>query len=320
MQRGLFTISLDFELLWGTLEQYGPAAFAPFVETERDVVVDRLLELFCEFGVRATWCIVGHVMLGSCAARDGVAHPEIVRDGAPTGAETLMHDPCSDEATHPGFYGRSIVERIRSCPVAQEIGCHSFSHVLFTDPCCTRARAQSELSESVRVAADLGIQMRSFVFPRNRVAHLDVLREHGFTCFRGPEPTWYERSRTPPAVKRVGHLFDVLTARRPSSVRPRDVGGLWNVPGSVMYFPAHGLRRNLPIAHRVRRVVKGIDDACANGRLCHLWFHPTNLADEPERMFDGLRRILEHVDRLRSRGELLVAPMGEVPALAGSPS
>jgi hypothetical protein len=44
----------------------------------------------------------------------------------------------------------------------------------------------------------------------------------------------------------------------------------------------------------------------------HLWFHPTNLADEPERMFAGLRQILVEVSRLRRSGQLEVLTMGQL--------
>ena len=58
MSKGIFTISLDFELFWGvrdhrTLESYG--------ENIRNVhhVVPRLLELFSKYDVHCTWATVG---------------------------------------------------------------------------------------------------------------------------------------------------------------------------------------------------------------------------------------------------------------------
>jgi hypothetical protein len=58
VSKGIFTISLDFELYWGvrdhrTLEGYG--------ENIRNVhtVVPRLLELFSQYNVHCTWATVG---------------------------------------------------------------------------------------------------------------------------------------------------------------------------------------------------------------------------------------------------------------------
>jgi hypothetical protein len=46
--------------------------------------------------------------------------------------------------------------------------------------------------QCVRLADEASLALRSFAFPGNRVGHLDVLREFGFTCYRGPEPAWCE--------------------------------------------------------------------------------------------------------------------------------
>ena len=311
LERGVFTLSLDFELIWGTLDRGGPERFRHACKVEREVVIDRLLALLAEFEISATWCIVGHLFLDSCTLVDGVKHPEIARPSHSwADRDWFDHDPCGSERTDPIFYGASLVEKIRACPVEQEIGCHSFSHVIFGDEGCSRQTAASELAECVRLASNRGIELRSFAFPRNIVGHLDVLREYGLRCYRGPEPVWWERPRVPPPVKRVGHLVDVLTARQPPVVSPQAMDGLWNIPGSMMYFPMHGRRRFIPASVRVRRAVKGIEAAASERKIFHLWFHPTNLADESDRMFAGLRYIFEKVDALRSVNRVEATPLG----------
>jgi peptidoglycan/xylan/chitin deacetylase (PgdA/CDA1 family) len=309
--RGVFTLSLDFELIWGTLDLFGPERFRRACETERTEIVDRLLDLFVEFEIPATWCVVGHLFLDRCRASDGVKHPEIVPPArAWRQREWFADDPCSDESSAPLFYGRSLVEKIRRCKVPQEIGSHSFSHVVFGDPGCSRETAASEVAACVRLAHDAGLELRSFVFPRNRVGHLDVLREHGFVCYRGPEPAWYERPSWPAVARKLGHLADVLLAATPPTVSPeRTDSGLWNLPASMIYFPTHGARRHIPVSLRVRRARRGLEAAAKRKGVFHLWLHPTNLAGETESMFSGLRRILEEVRSVRGRSRLEVLPM-----------
>ena len=310
LDRGVFTLSLDFELIWGTLDR-GPDTFREACELERSVVVGRLLALLAEFEISATWCTLGHLFLDSCAPREGRKHPEIV----PPSQDWFERDPCGTEESDPIFYGKSLVDHVLACPVPQEIGCHSFSHPMFDDPSTSRATAASELAECVRLAAERGLELRSFAFPRNRVGHLDVLREHGFTAYRGPDEAWYEDPRWPRPVKRLGHLLDVVLARRPPVVVPREaLPGLWNLPGSMIYFPMHGRRRYIPLSRRVARAVKGLDAAADQRRVFHLWFHPTNLAFETDAMFAGLRRIFEHASALRSEGRLAIRSIGEVVA------
>ena len=318
LRRGAFVLSLDFELIWGTLDVRGPDGFRAACERERTEVFEPLLALLEEFGIAATWCTLGHLMLASCAPANGRKHPEIVR---PThawqrGDDWFDDDPCSDEGHEPIFYGRSLVERLLAARVPQEIGCHSFSHVIFGDPGCSREVASSEVGACVQAAAALGVTLRSFAFPRNRIGHLDVLREHGFTCFRGREPTWHQGGGAGGRVRRAGHLADVLAARRPPVVLPRPREGLIDVPGSMMFFPAHGARRRIPVSRRVIRARRGIEAAARERRIMHLWFHPTNLADETEAMMAGLREVLADVADRRERGELDVLPMAEVAARA----
>jgi peptidoglycan/xylan/chitin deacetylase (PgdA/CDA1 family) len=314
LDRGVFTLSLDFELIWGTLDR-GVETFRQAVEREREEVIDRLLALLAEFEISATWCTLGHLFLESCGPFDGRKHPEIVPPAHESVPDWFARDPCSSEARDPIFYGKSLVDRVLDCPVPQEMGCHSFSHPIFSDAGCSRATAHSELAECVRLATERGFEMRSFAFPRNRVGHLDVLREHGFSVYRGPDPAWYEDGRWPRPVKRLGHLADVVLARRPAVVLPEEtLPGLWNLPGSMIYFPMHGRRRYIPLSVRVSRAFKGLEAAVSERRVFHLWFHPTNLAFESEAMFRGLRRIFERAAELRSADRLAIMPMRDVVA------
>lgn len=308
LKRGVFTLSLDFELIWGTLDLFGPTKFRAACELEREVVVDRLLDLLVEFEIPATWCIVGHLFLDSCDGR----HAEIARPRhAWVQRDWFTHDPSSDTTRDPLFYGGDLIAKIRACPVSQEIGSHSFSHVIFGDAGCSRETAESEIATCVRLAREQGIELRSFVFPRNQIGHLDVLRNYGFTCYRGPEPHWYEQRGYPELIKRLAHLWQVVTAARPPVVLPEYVSpGIWNIPGSMIYFPMHGFRRYIPLSRRVCRAIKGIDAAARERRVFHLWFHPTNLADEMEAMFRGLRAICARARQLREEGALDFLPMG----------
>jgi peptidoglycan/xylan/chitin deacetylase (PgdA/CDA1 family) len=319
LDRGVLTISIDFELIWGTLDLFGPEGFSRAVRAERDLL-PRLLDLFAEFEVPATWCILGHLFLGSCCPDGQRIHPEIVRPSHHwVRGDWFASDPCGNEDSHPLFYGRSLVERIRDCPVPQEIGCHSFSHVIFGDAGCSTATAESEVAECVRLAREMGIDLRSFAFPRNSVGHLDVLRAHGFQCYRGPEPARRAGQPWNNVLKRLSHLWAVLRAAEPPVVLPeRTASGLWNIPGSMIYFPMHGFRRYIPLAVRVKRAVKGLEAAARERRVFHLWFHPTNLADKPEKMFAGLRAILEHAADLRRRDRLRILSMGQILTLAES--
>jgi peptidoglycan/xylan/chitin deacetylase (PgdA/CDA1 family) len=310
-ERGVFTLSLDLELIWGTMDVFGPERFRSTCQRERQVV-PRLLALLEQYGISATWCVLGHLFLEECSPNGSQPHAQLARPKhAWSRGDWFAFDTGGTEETRPTFYGRSLVRQIRSCQVPQELGSHSFSHVIFGDEGCSEAVAESELTACRAAARDMGIELRSFAFPRNSVGHLDVLERQGFRCYRGPEPVWYEQLPVRSLRARLAHLWDVVRAAEPPTVLPeRARQSLWNLPGSMIYFPAHGARRLIPVSRRVRRAVRGLDAAVRERRIFHLWFHPTNLADATDAMMGGLKAIFQHAARLRDSGQLDIRPMG----------
>jgi hypothetical protein len=105
----------------------------------------------------------------------------------------------------------------------------------------------------------------------------------------------------------------VVTASKPPVVLPeKDEAGLWNIPGSAIYFPRHGLRRFVPMQLRIRKALKGLAEAARRRRIFHLWFHPTNLAHGTDAMIAGLRQILGRAAELRRTGELEILTMSQI--------
>ena len=281
--KGILTVSIDFELLWGTLDRKCRGRFRKWCRIEREQVIDRLIGLFEKHRIRATWGVVGSLFL---------------EDRGGETDSSLLH-------------GSDLIEKIRRCGVPQEIGSHTFSHTMLGDSRCTEEIARREFSEATRVACAAGIEMRSLIFPRNKVGHLGLAKQFGFTCFRGPEPHWY-RSQ-PRAVRRAGHLLEIFAARTPPSVVPEyDREGLWNIPGSMLYTPSFGSRRFVPVWLRVARAKKGLAEAVRRKRIFHLWFHPTDLACRMEAMLDGLDSIFGEAARLRDDGQLNVLSMQDL--------
>src|ERR1017187_556042 len=108
LERAAFTLSLDFELMWGTRDRPFGESYRKLYEIERREVVDRLLSLLAEFGIRATWGVVGNLFL-------------------------------QKDNEDPLLYGPDLIEKIRRCPVPQEIGSHPMPRAFSTGSPCTSA-------------------------------------------------------------------------------------------------------------------------------------------------------------------------------------
>ncbi len=321
LDRGIFTLSLDFELVWGSRDLYAdPAPLIAQAQLTRERVFERLLSLLTTNGITATWATVGHLFLDSASRQDGLLHPTLTPPQHSWRSTPWFEGvPAGSEAEHPTWYGRSLLLRLKDAE--QDIGSHSFSHAIFGDPGCSRECAESELARCVSAAADLGIELRSFVFPRNEIGHVELLGKYGFTCWRSRAPVWYHDSRVPGVIRRAAHLVAVGAAVSPVTVLPyRDPHGLWCIPASGSFLPTFGVRRFIPIRQRVRRAIRGIDAAAAERRISHFWLHPINLADHPKRLLDAMEQIIEHAARLRDQGRLEIHSMASIAAQADARS
>jgi peptidoglycan/xylan/chitin deacetylase (PgdA/CDA1 family) len=302
LARGVAVVSIDTELAWGEAHRRDDRELARDYSTERAVIAE-ILDLFTRYEISATWAIVGHLLLDRCRANGDRPHPDIVRPSYPwLEGDWFDIDPCSTLEEAPAFYGRDIVAAIAGCPVAQEIGCHSFSHLIVADPGCSEEAFASDLAACRAAAAIDQLELRSFVFPRNAIDRVGLLGEHGFRCYRGR-----------PATAPMGRLTRAVDRVRPlarSAILPvRDPCGVWNVPQTYLLAPATRGRR-LPVGLWARRPRTRLRLAARERALFHLWFHPYNVTAAPDRALRGLEAICRETARLRDAGRLDVLTMG----------
>lgn len=310
--RPTFVLSLDTELVWGSFDIIPPATFAAWYPDMR-LVIRGILDALVEVEMAATWAVVGHLFLQSCASGPaGPAHPELPR---PTlswhPGDWFADDPCTDRARDPLWYGDDVVDLLVGADIAQEIGSHSFAHIPFGDPGCTADVVEADLAICAELAARRGLTLRSFVFPRNSEGHHAALAEHGFAAYRGVDRTWFEG--LPGQVSRAARLLDQAVPLPPPVVVPTEtLPGLWNIPGSMLLIGRRGARRVVPVAATVAKAKAGLARAVREGKVFHLWTHPFNLAADRERSLAMLRAILAEAARLRDRGVLDVRTMGDL--------
>jgi peptidoglycan/xylan/chitin deacetylase (PgdA/CDA1 family) len=302
LERGVAVVSIDTELAWGEAHQRGD----PVREygTERPVI-RAVLDVLARHGIPATWAIVGHLLLDHCEPADGRPHPEVLRpDYSWLAGDWFDVDPCSTLDAAPAFYGRDIVEEIRSSPVPHEIGCHSFSHLIAGDPGCGEDAFGSDLTACRRLAAAAGFELRSFVYPRNAIGHVDQLGAHGLVCYRGAAAPW-------PGGRLVRFADRVRPLGRSAARPERHPSGVWNLPQTYLFAPATRGRR-LPVGVWTRRPRARMRLAARERSLFHLWFHPYNVTAAPDRALEALDAICQEAARLRDAGQLDVLTMGQL--------
>ena len=282
MSGGFFCISIDVERAWGIWDKPS-AEYHRLCEATERRVVDSLVSLFDEYQVPATWAVVARL-----------AEP----DGARPGSPAL-------------WQGLDTLDRIRAARQPQEIGSHSYAHVYYGQ--IGRDEAARDVQAAARVHRALGLDFTSFVFPRNDVAHLDVLRAAGIRVFRSVDQGIHTRVRRTLGrlAGRAANLAEQVLPVPPPAVRPVvRAGGLVELPSSMLLMSRNGARRIIHPRVSVLKARLGLEAAAQSGGVFHLWFHPSNFYYETERQLETLRLILKRACTLRDRGQLEIRPMG----------
>ncbi|HYG67339.1 MAG TPA: polysaccharide deacetylase family protein, partial [Anaeromyxobacteraceae bacterium] len=165
---GALCISVDLELAWGFWDKPSPEQHRLCAEKERAIVA-ALLDLLAEREIAATWVIVGSLL-------DATAKP-----------------PVDTAFGRRIWYAPELVEAIREASPLQDVGSHGFAHLYFRQT--DRERLRADLQAARRVHDAHGLDFTSFVFPRNQIAHLDLLAEAGVRVFRGDDVGWFTTVR-----------------------------------------------------------------------------------------------------------------------------
>lgn len=312
-KNGYFVISLDFELYWGmtdarTLEEYG--------ENIRGVrtAIPRMLKLFTEYGIHATWATVGMLMARNKAELMSLLPPPelkpVYNDSRLSSYEYLKTAPIgNDEHDDPYHFGSSLVELIKQTP-NQELANHTFSHYYCIEGGDARLpeTLRADLAAHARACAAYGVTTGSIVFPRNQVsdAALRISAECGIHAYRGTEDHFLyrarkqgEQSRLIRALRLLDHYIN-LSGHHTYTLPRTDARGLVNIPASRFlrpFMPYLSFLERL----RLRRIKRAMTHAAKNGEVFHLWSHPHNFGIDQEQNFKNLTIILNHYKMLRAR-------------------
>jgi peptidoglycan/xylan/chitin deacetylase (PgdA/CDA1 family) len=330
---GTFVISLDFELYWGmfdkvTLAQYGENVAG--VHT----ALPKLLTLFTEYEIHATWATVG-MLMADCEQTlkahlpSTDLHPQY-DDMRVSAYEYLRtHSPLENKY----HFGPHLVELILKTP-QQELGSHTFSHYYAQDGVKNgKAVFQTDCEAFKKISARFGVPITSIVFPRNQVTSdaLEVCRDKGFTAYRGtPRHFLYtgkaEAKQTNPVLRALRlldtylnlsgyHTYSIDRIRGTNSSVNRTISStpkpLVNVQGSWFLRP-YNHRLRLLERLKIRRIKNAMTYAAKNGEVYHLWWHPHNFGINQDQNFKNLKEILEHYKYLQKKYGIESKNMREV--------
>ncbi len=299
-KKGTVVISVDLELSWGS---GGKHSYVPLHEKEREIL-NRFLALCNQYSISCTWATVGNLLLKN---REEAKRRGIVLYGrAPHIYEQVIGTGNSAEHL---WFGEDIVQSVIDSPVHQELASHSFFHT--RAPEANRLDYKHELIQVRQLAKDkFGIDIVSYVHPRNLIGHLDVLNEVGFKNYRGND-----RISSLPKILGAGGITRLIEVGLGLAIPPAQPhvvdSGLVNVPAS--YFLATTLFKEVhpPVWRTVSQCRKSIEETKGGG-IFHLWFHPHNIARNQPHWFSVLEQLFSYISQKQKEGSVAVMTMGEV--------
>lgn len=313
MSKGIFTISLDFELFWGvrdhrTLENYG--------ENIRNVhhVVPRLLELFSKYNVHCTWATVGFLFFNE--KKEMMSYLPVQR---PT-YEKKDYDPYpyleQNELEKIYHFAPALIEQIRRIP-GQEIGTHTFSHFYTLEKNTTIGQFQSDLRAAIAIAKEKGIEIKSIVFPRNQYSdeHIKACLEEGIKIYRGNalsgvyKPTSRENEKLFRKGTRFADAYINITGHHCHAIPA--VSEIINLPASRFLRP-YDPKFKMFDGLKLRRIKQGIKFAAKHGLIYQLWWHPHNFGKYMNENFKFLEQVLEYYHQLNREGKIESQNMLEI--------
>lgn len=167
----------------------------------------------------------------------------------------------------------SILGLILKSTIKHDIGAHGYYHNQFTN--LSHNETENELKMISVGMKKFGIIPRSFVFPRNSVAHLDLLEKYGYKCYRGHDYCMN--------IEKKGRLYNI----HPSLFVGQSLSSIF--------------------------LKKILDIAIAKKLPFHVWFHSWNFGQEDEYIKKKIKRIfvplLDHAKRREKRGILTFETM-----------
>lgn len=321
-KHSVFVISLDFELFWGMFDKETISSYGLRITGER-TAIPRMLSLFTEYDIHATWATVGMLMARNKKELCSLLPPPELRpqydDERVSSYHYIEHTALgqseSDDQYH---YGNTLVEEILDTPF-QEIANHTFSHFYCVDGKENRSEIfKADLDAHAQIAKTYGIETATIVFPRNQTNQdaLRICEAKGLLAYRGNEEHFLYKTRKDSeqnllvrGLRLLDHYINI--SGHHTYPFPQGKGGIINIPASRFLRPWN---KTLSIFEglRLRRIKNAMTHAAKHGEVFHLWWHPHNFGIDQEQNFENLTTVLEHYKALQEEYGMESMTMEEI--------
>lgn len=281
-----FILSLDCEGKWGVADRLTRRHHESLSDRRLRDAYEQIVQLLEERDIPATFAFVGLFGEADGSFRQLLPLIRQLRDRAPSYLEPALTD--LREGSREGWHGSWAVDMVGAARTPHEIALHGVTHVPWS------SEDESFFEREMDLFRELSSPVagsKTFIFPRNRVDHVDVLARSGFSAYRG-----LTRQRS--QFESFASEFKLWA--QPETPRDCADDAIVEIPGGYFVNLRRGLRRLVP-REVTRQRFRMLLDRAVDGRVVHAWLHPENVATVPETL-DLVRDLLELVVERRESG------------------
>ncbi|WP_232667182.1 hypothetical protein [Pseudonocardia sp. TRM90224] len=283
-----FVLSFDCEGKWGVADHLTEGVHASLSDARLRAAYTNLVALLDEFAIPATFAFVGTFSLDPAGLRDLLPALHDINREVPGYLGDALDDCVRTGAQ--GWTGDWAMAMVDAARTEHEIALHGATHIPWDWPGLTADAARRELGMLYAANVPLVSRASTYIYPRNAVAHTDVLDEFGLA---GARAARLRSSR----LASLAAEFNLNTAPDPDPAPARPLV----IPAGHFVNWRSGARRIVPPAVSALRAARMLRRAAGTGEVVHYWTHPENIASAPGTL-DVLRGILAEVARLRDEG------------------
>lgn len=312
--KGYLVISLDFELLWGIFDVVDFSAKKEYFLNTRKVIPE-ILELFDRYDIHCTWAVVGMLFHENWESWERSIPSEI-----PTYKQNRLSPYLFAEKNKGAIPGEmcfapELIRLIQSTS-NQEIASHTYSHYYCEEEGQTPDQFKKDLEQAVKLADSWGIKLNSLVFPRNqyRNEYLKLCSDLGIHSVRSNPEVWYwEKPNSEDLLTRLcrtGDAYNLLGKKKSYKLQVGENKTL--VPQKASRFFRPFQQNSLLNSLKLKRIKSEMLHAAKEQEIYHLWWHPHNFGENPERSLRDLEEILSYYKLCNKKYSFGSATMGEL--------
>ncbi len=312
--RGVFTLSLDCEGLWGMADDAALISSGVVTDAALAKAYEIILRALGRNDLVATAAFVSAFACEEAVLRENAALFDRLAALNPEWFVSIVGRLKAGELD--GWRGANHYQAMAAA--GHEMAWHGATHLSLRDG-ASEESIELELDLAGKLFTALGHRPATIVFPRNLVGSRRALQQAGFKTYRDS-----------PAQDRLGRAVNLLgefNVFAPCDTIPAKLLDGWRVcrSGTFLNWPS-GARAVVPVAVTIARWKSMLRDAARAGGHVHMWFHPHNLITAPK-MRVSFEAIMDFAGELTRTGDLVNLTMAqsvafldaEAPEKASSP-